>query len=868
MKPGATISSFSYGNFQANPGRIDPYHSSPLDTPEPEDESHKTNTSIVSTTPIPITEIAIVGVGDWAQRALIPSLISDQQWAGLQRIHLITDDNLDQVSARFRDDHLFQIHASGDLDLVLSRTQVGAVLISTPDEKHYHFVRAALHTGKHVFVEKSFVREVRKAEELVSLADAQGLTLMVGYVYQYDTRFAALRRMIDAGAIGPVVEVDLHLINRQHGPIGMNEKYGANIVHHHVTHLLSILQSLFGLREIEQLRIDHAGENEARMRLRYGDVNVRLVTVVDQPVQSNYRHLKVRGKMLTVELDFDNVQPNFTVKDSRTHRPIVSGDLEYPREIEDIPAEPAVANELRELLHCIEISETPASGGVAAIHLVKLTTKIDLAYRFVLAEQFKKAAREKAELCNELEAGLDAIGSPGIRVEHQPALVAASRQVLEYLGQRPFAPAEEIMRVHELNRDELRLIYRAIQRSPTAQAELEKGANYDYLNVVRTFFGEDHFEATFFVGLACPYKCSFCRMVEASVDQREGYLGQGEVDLRPVRFDYGSRDLLPHDRLCVALDDLARLCDRGRQVTVKVSGGLEPLSDPRRVEAIIEESAARGLPVKIYTNGILARTPELRALLLRASDVRISLNALNNDYFQHVYLNGAKGGKNLSFEKIHDILLALIAERRDTGSTTQIGINYVVGRDNVGTMEGMAELAHSIGVDFVNYNADYSDDFDDRTYLAIREEINKLRVRRREGTLGGLRLSFGGALLRENLFSALTDGDFDPISIRRHKVFIDPAGLVTPIHEGTFPLRRAEPTPNPYVLGSLRDQSLLEMLDQPMTLGRIEYKYLAPFELILGMESLREAQDMNIGLTPEDSPYRRQPTRRVSVKQR
>lgn len=734
------------------------------------------------------------------------------------------------------------------------------MIVSAPDVHHHRLAAAALRAGKHTFVEKSFVQDTRDAEELVSLAAARGLTLMVGYVYQYDARFAALRRALDAGVLGPVVEVDLCMINRRNGAVGMNEKYGVSVVHHHVTHLLSVLQALFGLSTMSQLRVDHAGEDDVRLRMRYGDVPVRLTVSVDRPATSNYRVVRVRGEVLAVALDYDGVQPAFVVEEPGTHRAIRPADPAYPRELAAVPPEPAVARELREMLRCIETGDTPASGGEAAIRLVELGVEIDRAYQQALAVSREDAGRAGGALDAELAAGLEGLGGTP---EQRHARIAAARRVLEHLGKRPFAAAEEMMRDHGVDREELRSIYRAIQRSPAAQGTLERGAHHDYLNVARMFFEGDHFEATFFVGLACPYKCSFCRMVEASIEQREGYLGQGDVDLRQVRFDYGGSDQMPREHLGPVLDDLARLRDRGRLVTVKVSGGLEPLSDPRRVQAILDESDARGLPVKIYTNGILARTPGMRGLLLRAREVRISLNALHDEEFQRVYLSGAKRSKHLTFEKIRDVIEALVAERRSTGSTTRLGINFVVVRDNIGAMEGMAELARDIGIDFVNYNADYCGDFDDHCYFAIRHQIDKLHERRRDGALGHLSVGFGGALLRENVFATPPAGAFDPVDIRHHKVFIDLGGLVTPIHEGTYPVRRPEPARNPYVLGSLRETTLLQLLNRPAALGRVEYKYLAPFELILGLEALRESRDAAIGLTPEDSPYRRPPELRA-----
>jgi hypothetical protein len=89
-------------------------------------------------------------------------------------------------------------------------------------------------------------------------------------------------------------------------------------------------------------------------------------------------------------------------------------------------------------------------------------------------------------------------------------------------------------------------------------------------------------------------------------------------------------------------------------------------------------------------------------------------------------------------------------------------------------------------------------------------------------------------------------------------VFIDPAGQVTPIHEGTFAYRDTSATarPNPYTLGRLStDSDLLAMLDDGPGLPDIGFEYLAPLELILALELLRRKADRESGIGDQHSPY-------------
>jgi predicted dehydrogenase len=67
---------------------------------------------------------------------------------------------------------------------VLGRGDISGIAIATPAEMHYRLAREALLAGKHVYVEKPLVLEEKEGEELISLAEDNSLTLMVGHLFE------------------------------------------------------------------------------------------------------------------------------------------------------------------------------------------------------------------------------------------------------------------------------------------------------------------------------------------------------------------------------------------------------------------------------------------------------------------------------------------------------------------------------------------------------------------------------------------------------------------------------------------------------------------------------------------------------------
>jgi len=83
-------------------------------------------------------------------------------------------------------------HRHAEWEALVARADLDAIAICSPHGTHADIARAALHAGRHVFVEKPLSVTVADADEICRLRDATGLVVQVGYMKRFDPRYERL----------------------------------------------------------------------------------------------------------------------------------------------------------------------------------------------------------------------------------------------------------------------------------------------------------------------------------------------------------------------------------------------------------------------------------------------------------------------------------------------------------------------------------------------------------------------------------------------------------------------------------------------------------------------------------------------------
>lgn len=101
-------------------------------------------------------------------------------------------------------------NATTDLQDALADNSVGAVYISSTNEKHHAQAMAAIAAGKHVLCEKPLGMTQDEAVEMVRAAQAAGLTFGTNHHLRCSGSHRAVRDLIASGRIGKVLSVRIH----------------------------------------------------------------------------------------------------------------------------------------------------------------------------------------------------------------------------------------------------------------------------------------------------------------------------------------------------------------------------------------------------------------------------------------------------------------------------------------------------------------------------------------------------------------------------------------------------------------------------------------------------------------------------------
>ena len=121
-------------------------------------------------------------------------------------------DRVDVVAVASRDAERAEAYARehglershGSYEALLTDDEVDGVYISLPNRLHHEWTLAALAAGKHVLCEKPYSRRPAEVEEAYDHAESAGRVLMEAFMYRHHPQTAAVKALVEDGAVGRV----------------------------------------------------------------------------------------------------------------------------------------------------------------------------------------------------------------------------------------------------------------------------------------------------------------------------------------------------------------------------------------------------------------------------------------------------------------------------------------------------------------------------------------------------------------------------------------------------------------------------------------------------------------------------------------
>ncbi|MEM2003618.1 MAG: Gfo/Idh/MocA family oxidoreductase [Candidatus Bathyarchaeia archaeon] len=110
-----------------------------------------------------------------------------------------------QLGKKAADD--FSVKYYQELDDLLSKEDVDAVSIVTPEQTHKELAVKCMNAGKHVIVEKPIAHTLEDAVEMVNCAKKNKVKFTVGFILRFDARYAQGKKIVEDGKIGDLVSI-------------------------------------------------------------------------------------------------------------------------------------------------------------------------------------------------------------------------------------------------------------------------------------------------------------------------------------------------------------------------------------------------------------------------------------------------------------------------------------------------------------------------------------------------------------------------------------------------------------------------------------------------------------------------------------
>jgi predicted dehydrogenase len=161
--------------------------------------------------------VAIIGVGNLGLRHLRDRLLPQQRQQKSIQI-VAACDIYEKAKQRAHD--LIGLEKKDilhDYREMLTRSDIDAVVIVTPEHLHHQMAMAALRAGKDVYLEKPMTKTGDEAREVAAMVKKTGRVMQIGSQYCSDPRYHLAREVIEKGWIGPV--------------FGIQASWGASLLH-------------------------------------------------------------------------------------------------------------------------------------------------------------------------------------------------------------------------------------------------------------------------------------------------------------------------------------------------------------------------------------------------------------------------------------------------------------------------------------------------------------------------------------------------------------------------------------------------------------------------------------------------------------
>ena len=145
-------------------------------------------------------KIGIIGCGKITERASLPSIKNYPK----AKVVALCDCEIDKAREKKKSFGLEGAEVLIDWKKLVTRKDIDAVFVNTPNYLHAEMAIGAASNGKHVLVEKPITISAKAADNMINAAKKRGVFLMVEQTQRFDPIHQAAKKFIDSGKLGRI----------------------------------------------------------------------------------------------------------------------------------------------------------------------------------------------------------------------------------------------------------------------------------------------------------------------------------------------------------------------------------------------------------------------------------------------------------------------------------------------------------------------------------------------------------------------------------------------------------------------------------------------------------------------------------------
>jgi predicted dehydrogenase len=158
--------------------------------------------------------VACIGMGWWSD--VLADAIARSGQLAIVACYTRSPDKRAAFAAKYK------CRDAPSYEAILADPQIEAIVNTTPNDAHLETTRAAAAAGKHVFLDKPIANTVSEGRAITDLCAKAGIVLALGYQRRRENHFRWIRRQIDAGVFGKLVNAEANISRDRLGKIDLS----------------------------------------------------------------------------------------------------------------------------------------------------------------------------------------------------------------------------------------------------------------------------------------------------------------------------------------------------------------------------------------------------------------------------------------------------------------------------------------------------------------------------------------------------------------------------------------------------------------------------------------------------------------------